>query len=118
MTQSVRPLNENFRYENNVLNLSIGMIAAIVAWSGFILVTVRKFWKSPDDTFLTELYREVKVGGLLLTGVFSLISATTIDLPKFPFWPEVVYWVIICFPVTMWFTYLGLLAFQAFADRQ
>lgn len=100
------------------MNFTIVKFAAIVVWSGFILVTVRKFWRPDNDESQFELYREVRVGGPLLTALFSLVTPITVNLPMYPYWPEVVFWAVLFFPVTMWFTYVGFRLFYAIVNSQ
>ncbi len=91
--------------------------AAIVVWSAFILLTVRKFWRSSTDKSDAELYGKVKVSGIFVTCMSSLYTPTAFDFPKMSYWTEVIFWAIILFPAAMWSTYLGLRWFHAIVDR-
>ena len=100
------------------MKLSIGEIVAILVWSGFILLTVRKFWKSSDDASEARFLGEARVGGILFTGVLSLLTPITVNIPKLSYIPEVTFWAVFLFPVIVWSTYAGIRIFHAIINQR
>lgn len=88
----------------------------ILVWAGFILLTVKKLWRTSNDPRQARFYRELKVFGVLMTGVVAVGSPINIDLPKLAYWPEFVFWAIAGFPVMMWSMYVALKLVYAFSD--
>lgn len=100
-----------------LLNLSIWEFLVISVWSGFVLLTVRVFWRPSIKPDKAQLYSAVRMGGIFCAVSSSLVLPSTFDIPRLPYWPEVIFWVIVLFPVATWTMYIGLKWFQEIIDR-
>jgi hypothetical protein len=99
------------------LKLTLELAAYLLLWSAFILWTVRKLWRSPDDPAKALFYKGVKALSLFGTIGFAAIFPTMVVLPALSYWEAVVYWAVIVFPFASWGMYFGLRWFHAVVGR-
>ena len=102
------------------MKLTIELAACLLIWSGFILWTVRKGWRSPDDPEKALFYKGVKALSLFTTVGFATIFPTMVVLPAFSYWEAVVavvYWAVIVFPFASWGMYFGVRLFHAIVGQ-
>ena len=99
------------------MKLTLELAAYLLIWSAFILWTVRKLWRSPDDPAKALFYKGVKALSLFFTIAFATIFPTEVELPAFSYWEAVVYCAIIGFPIASWGMYFSLRLFHVIVDR-
>jgi hypothetical protein len=99
------------------LKLTLELAAFLLIWSGYILWTVRKLWRSPDDPAEARFYRWVRTLSICMTIGFAVLCPTVVVLPAFSYWEAVVYWAIIGFPTASWGMYFGTRWFHAIVGR-
>jgi hypothetical protein len=81
------------------LNASAILIAII--WSGFIVWSMRKFWRMPSDA-AERSYRVVGKGwAIMMTLVLAFLLPTVVSFPGMSYWLEVVYFGFIGLPIAI-----------------
>jgi hypothetical protein len=75
--------------------------AALIAivWSGFILWTVRKFWMRHSDAADEKYFIEGRLWTALGTVAFAFAASATLPFPGLPYWLDVVYLLLLTFPI-------------------
>ncbi len=99
------------------MKLTLELAAYLLIWAGFILWTVRKLWRSPDDPEKARFYKGVKALSLFFTIGFAAIFPMVVVLPAFSYREAIAYFIIIGFPIASWGMYFGLRWFHAIVDR-
>lgn len=74
------------------------VIIAIV-WSGFILWTIRKFWRKAPNRGNEQYFAQGKIWGTLFCICFALILPAETSFPGLPYWLEVLFLGFIGFPI-------------------
>ena len=99
------------------MKVTLELAAYLLIWSGFILWTVRKLRRSPDDPAKATLYKDAKALSLFFTIGSALLLPTVVVLPAFSYWEAVVYDAIIVFPIASWGMYFGVRWFHAIVGQ-
>jgi hypothetical protein len=94
--------------------MSAQQILIPLAWSAFILWTVYKFWRSPQDTSRQKYIAGAKFFGICMTIFAMAIAPSIIVFPRVPYWAESAVLEAVTFPISLW---LGLMVASAFQTK-
>jgi hypothetical protein len=81
------------------MKLNSFAILFAIAWSGFIVWSIRTFWRKPAETSAARFYLQGRNLGVVLIVGAALFFPTIAMFPGLSFWEEVLYIGFLGFPI-------------------
>jgi len=96
--------------------VTLTLVVIPLVWAGFIVVSLRAFWRKSDDPAKARYYSATKFTCVFVTAGSALLLPSVIAFPGWSYALSAIYWAVICFPIALCGFYFASRIFFRVAD--